>query len=102
MGRARRLTLDDEIIHKRQIDLRVIGTNEIERAEVVRNGQVVHTFWGDDWAIEASWLDNTPLPMIALADAAGQGFVFYYVRVRQKDGHWAWGSPVWFDLPAMH
>ena len=98
MGKARGLTLDDEIIRKREIHLHVIGTDDIERAEVIRNGQVVHTFWGDDGAMEATWLDDTPLPMIALADAAGRRFVFYYIRVRQKDGHCAWGSPVWFNI----
>jgi hypothetical protein len=98
MGKERGLTLDDEIIRKREIHLHVIGTDDIERAEVIRNGQVVHTIWGDDGTMEATWLDETPLPMIALADAAGQRFVFYYTRVRQKDGHWAWGSPVWFNI----
>lgn len=98
MGKIRSLTLTDEIIHNREIRLSAIGTDEIERAEVIRNGQVVHTFEGDDLGMEASWVDSTPLPMIALSDAAGRRFVFYYIRVRQKDGHWAWGSPVWFDL----
>ncbi len=22
---------------------------------------------------------------------------YYYLRLRQVDGHWAWLSPVWFD-----
>ena len=98
MGQMQSLTPADELIYEREIRLHAIGTNAIERAEVIRNGQVVHTFVGDGMAMEAAWVDTTPLPMIALADAAGQRFVFYYIRTRQRDGHWAWGSPVWFDL----
>jgi len=100
MGKTRRLSQSDPLIREREIRVRVMGTGEIECAEVIRNGQVVHTFVGDGMDIEAAWVDSTPLPMIALADAAGQRFVFYYIRVCQRDGHWAWASPVWFELEA--
>ncbi len=98
MGKTQRLSQSDPLIREREIRVRVMGTERIESAEVIRNGQVVHTFVGDGMDLEAAWVDSTPLPMIALADATGQRFVFYYVRVRQCDDHWAWGSPVWFDL----
>ncbi len=98
MGKTQSLTLADDEIYERDIRLHVIGTDDIEQAEVIRNGQIVYTFTGDGMTMQASWVDRTPLPMIALADSAGRRFVFYYIRVRQKDGHYAWGSPVWFDL----
>jgi len=99
MGKTQRLSPSDPLIREREIRVCAMGTGEIESTEVIRNGQIVHTFVGngrDD--MEAAWIDSTPLPMIALADAAGRRFVFYYVRVRQRDGHWAWGSPVWFEM----
>ena len=99
MGKTQNLSQSDPLIREREIRVRAIGTGEIESAEVIRNGQVVHTFAGDGMdEVEAAWVDSTPLPMIALADAAGRRFAFYYVRVRQRDGHRAWGSPVWFEM----
>jgi len=98
MGQTRHLTRVDELIHSRKVGLQVVGSEEIDRAEVIRNGQIVHSFVGDGLSMDVTWIDFTPLPMIALTDPAGQRFVFYYIRVRQKDGHWAWASPVWFDL----
>jgi len=105
MGKTQRLSPSDPLIREREIRVHVMGTGEIESAKVIRNGQVVHTFVGDGMDLEATWVDPTPLPMIASADATGQRFVFYYIRVHQRDGHCAWGSPVWFELedpPAGH
>jgi hypothetical protein len=106
MGKTKSISPADPLIREREIRIHVIGSSEIERADVIRNGQVVHTFTGERTQetrvreMESTWVDHTPLPMIALADATGQRFVFYYIRVHQRDGHRAWGSPVWFELEA--
>nr|MBC8492146.1 DUF3604 domain-containing protein [Chloroflexota bacterium] len=51
-GRTRSLTLADEAIYERDIRLHVIGTDDIEQAEVIRNGQIIHAFTGDGMAME--------------------------------------------------
>jgi hypothetical protein len=39
--------------------------------------------------LDATWVDERPgRPMSG---------VYYYVRIRQQDGHCAWLSPWWFD-----
>ena len=62
----------------------VIGTSEIARVDVIRDGQEVHSFPGDGAACEHAWRDSP---------AAQPGY--YYVRVFQADGNGAWASPVW-------
>ena len=62
----------------------VIGTSEIARVDVIRDGQEVHSFTGDGAASEHSWRDSP---------AAQPGY--YYARVFQADGNSAWASPVW-------
>ena len=76
----------------------VAGTAGIRKAEVVRNGQVIHSFAGKDQDLSATWIDRSPLPALAMSGPGGRRFVFYYVRVEQEDGNRAWASPVWFDL----
>lgn len=103
MGQTRSVSVTDSATHQRIVRIQVVGTSEIDRVEVIRNGQLVHTFADlDTNHIEETWTDCAPLPMIALADEEGQRFVFYYVRVHQKDGHRAWSSPTWFDLEDTH
>ena len=64
----------------------VIGTDEIARVDIIRDGQEVHSATGDGTACEYTWRDRPPeLPC------------FYYVRVIQRDGNAAWSSPVWIE-----
>ena len=64
------------------------GTAPIERVEIIANGQCV---WQDEpgsWDVE---IDGAELPALA-GDSA-----YYYLRLKQQDGHRAWLSPVWLD-----
>ena len=64
------------------------GTAPIERVEIISNGQCV---WQDEpgsWDVE---IDGADLPALA-GDSA-----YYYLRLKQQDGHRAWLSPVWLD-----
>jgi hypothetical protein len=71
------------------LDADLHGTAPIERVEVIGDRRVV-------WSAEPGELDVTlrdvPLP----APASGSGW--YYLRLRQRDGHRAWFSPVWVEL----
>ncbi|MBN1825884.1 MAG: CehA/McbA family metallohydrolase [Candidatus Eisenbacteria bacterium] len=63
----------------------VCGTGELDRAELIRDGAVVDTLYG-----EANKLDGD-----MTAEAPGENTAFYYVRVSQMDGALAWSSPIW-------
>lgn len=69
------------------LDVVVLGTGPIERADVIRNGVVVATQPGHGEEVRWHWKDESPL--------RGEQSVYYYVRVLQQDGQMAWGSPIW-------
>jgi hypothetical protein len=100
MGQQRVVAAGDSLLKQREITAFVAGTAAIRQVEIVRNGQVIHAFPGNDAVLSETWVDHAPLPTLALTDAGGRRFVFYYVRVQQEDGQRAWASPVWFELKA--
>jgi len=69
------------------------GTAPIERVEIVHAGYVLARLpvAPDSLDFRAEWADERPGR--PLEDA------WYYVRARQADGHCAWLSPFWVDLP---
>lgn len=71
------------------LDVVALGTGPIDRVEVIRDGASVHTARPekDPAEVRFHWEDKTP-PKGAKAS-------YYYVRVVQKDGQLAWGSPFW-------
>ena len=77
----------------RTIAVRAAGTADIARAVIVRNGQDVYTHPGSGRLLEMEWQDAEPLADVVTPD----GWVYYYVRLVQADGHIAWSSPVWVD-----
>jgi len=72
-----------------KFDVVVLGTNLLDKVEVLRNGVVVHTERPAAPATEArfAWQDPAPL--------RGEKASYYYVRVTQRDGQMAWASPIW-------
>lgn len=77
----------------RTIVVKAAGTADIVRAVIVRNGQDVHTCEGAGQVLEFEWQDDAPLGDVVTDD----GWVYYYVRLTQRDGNMAWSSPVWID-----
>lgn len=80
----------------------VAGTAPLEKVEILRNGEVFHTFSPQGHVYDYCYDDMEPLEKIVLKEK-GEGpprdpFVFYYLRVTQQDGHKAWSSPIWVDL----
>jgi len=81
---------------------RVIGTAELESVEVIRNNRVwqrVHCDGEDEVCF--SLTDAQEPAEIALRPRLPRGgeFIFYYLRVQQKNQHWAMSSPVWVEEP---
>jgi hypothetical protein len=74
---------------KPALDVIVLGTGPLERVDVVRDGEVVHTAKLEKNASEARFHWDDPAPR-KLEKAS-----YYYVRVEQKDGQMAWASPIW-------
>ena len=67
---------------------RLHGTAPIERVEIITNGQCVWQDAPNAWDVE---IDGAELP------APSGESAYYYLRLRQQDGHRAWLSPVWLD-----
>ena len=65
------------------------GTAPIERVEIISNGITVWQSCPNDWDLELRDIELTA----ALSQSA-----YYYLRLRQADGHRAWLSPVWLDV----
>lgn len=72
----------------RKLTVKVCGTGDIDRVEVVKNCQDIFRFAGKGKTAEFEYTDRKK---------AGDGD-FYYVRVIQKDGDMAWSSPIWIDV----
>jgi hypothetical protein len=77
----------------------VIGTTSLTEVALIRNGKILHPFDVKGERIDFAWDDTQPLSQIA-REPRGEGnpFVYYYLRVIQKDGHIAWSSPIWISL----
>jgi hypothetical protein len=74
---------------KPEVSVTVLGTGPLERVEVLRDGEVVHTERPTKEAAEARFRWEDPAPK------KGEKASYYYVRVQQKNGHAAWSSPIW-------
>ena len=70
---------------RRELRVRIEGTDTIDTIDIVRNNADVHTEHPCTRAHELAWRDER--------SAADRDC--YYVRVTQRDGHMAWSSPIW-------
>jgi hypothetical protein len=78
---------------ERKFNISIHGTAPLTDVQVIHCGYVLHEFdlAPDQADFTVEWMDDRPGR--PLEDA------YYYVRVRQADGHCAWLSPFWVDLP---
>lgn len=75
------------------------GTDHIKTVEIIRNGKVIKTFEPEDYFLNFTYDDMTPLEKVVITPKDKKPpFVYYYIRVTQQDGHTAWSSPIWVDL----
>lgn len=76
----------------------VAGTTELQKVELIRNGEVLTTFEPEGYHYEYAYDDMVPLSDVVLKPKDGSpSFAFYYVRTTQEDGHISWSSPIWID-----
>ena len=75
--------------HRYEFTAEVLGTADIDRIELMVNGDISQTF--------------TPKKQhIILGDTvhltfSPSGVHYCYLRIHQHDGHRAWTSPIWLD-----
>ena len=86
---------------RRRIHIRGIGTDQIASVALVRNGKVIYDEEPGTSSVEIEYIDRDDFSRIALQPAPPvtltKPFVYYYVRLLQKDGEMAWSSPIWFS-----
>ncbi|MBE6036606.1 MAG: DUF3604 domain-containing protein [Clostridiales bacterium] len=71
----------------RELKVKVLGTDEIDHVEIISMGHTVCRKAGNGTAeLEFTFTDTTE---------PADGWMYYYVRVHQKDKALAWSSPVW-------
>jgi hypothetical protein len=68
-----------------RLEIRVVGTGEIRQVDVIRNNRIVYTSEPHEREIRFQYA----------AKGEEAKCSYYYVRVMQKDGEMAWGSPIW-------
>ena len=69
------------------------GTAPIELIEVISNGITVWQTKPHKWDVELADVELT---------RQAHASTYYYLRLRQADGHRAWLSPVWVDIAGDH
>ncbi len=70
------------------LNIRAIGANDLAKIDILRDSEVVDTLHPQGQGYSTTWTDPRPLP----------GMHYYYVRVLQRDGEIAWGSPMWIHF----
>lgn len=88
------------LLYNRHISGYALGTTDLSKIEIIRNGVVIHTIEPKNtYHHEFTYDDLQPLEKVALNLKDGRPlFAFYYLRITQQDGHMAWSSPIWIDI----
>ena len=75
------------------------GTDRIAKVEIIRNGKVLHEITPKEVNnLDFTYDDMSDLNKCLITPSKGKaGFVYYYLRVTQENGHMAWSSPIWID-----
>ncbi len=83
--------------HNRYIEGFVAGTAPLEEVAIFRNGVLWKSFSDQKETFSFEAYDDEPLEKTVLTPDLEKPFTYYYIRVLQKDGHVAWGTPIWID-----
>ena len=103
MGAELSTKIKPGLAYNRHIAGYVAGTDTIATIELIRNGTVIDTLKPKESHLEFTFDDSDPIAKVALKPPNGSpsdtpSFVYYYLRITQKDGNIAWSSPIWIDL----
>jgi len=86
------------LAYNRHLSGTIAGTDTLKEVTFFRNGKAIKTFKPNNDLLEFAFDDGDPIQKVELKSPDSRPpFVYYYVRVVQKDGHIGWGSPIWVD-----
>ena len=86
------------LAYTRHITGYIVGTDHIKEVLIIRNGKVFHTFQPSGDTFDFIYNDEESFDSIAFKGKKERpAFVYYYMRIEQKDGQIAWSSPIWID-----
>lgn len=68
-----------------RLDIHVVGANDLAKIDILRDSEVIDTLRPEGQGYATAWTDPRPRA----------GLHYYYVRVVQRDGEIAWGTPLW-------
>lgn len=86
------------LLYNRYITGFVVGCAPLKEVLLIRNGKAFRSYTPKGDTFELLLDDNEPLEKACLkGKQEAPPFLYYYLRVEQKDGHIAWSSPIWVD-----
>lgn len=98
MGSETSTAVKHGLVVNRHLSGYVAGTTTLSKVEIIRNGKVIKSFDCNEYSMNFTYDDMTPLDKVVVdAKDKKPPFAYYYLRVTQEDGHMAWSSPIWVD-----
>lgn len=91
-GANLKVTDDDK---PRRIQATVAGKAPLEKVELIRNGETIHSHPCSGWKETFEHVDSEPFTAISQPSKHLGDFAYYYVRGTCSNGAIAWTSPVW-------
>ncbi len=102
MGSELNTKLKPGLSVNRHISGYVAGTEALATVEIIRNGSVIKSFETSGNDLDFTYDDMDDLNQVVLPGKEEKPpFVYYYLRVVQKDEQMAWSSPIWVDHLGM-
>ncbi|MCI5052223.1 MAG: DUF3604 domain-containing protein [Simkaniaceae bacterium] len=87
------------LVYNRHLEIFAAGSDDLKEVQVIRNGEILHTFKPKGYSCNETLDDSDPLDKVCLEHhQTKQAFTYYYIKVIQKDDQIAWSSPIWVDL----
>ena len=100
MGSELSTKIKPGLAFNRHITGHVAGTAPLQEVQLLRNGIIFKKFEPKDFFLDFTLDDTENLSQCLLSGGDGKPpFIFYYLRIIQKDDHMAWSSPIWIDYP---
>ncbi len=101
MGSELSTSLKPGLAVNRHISGYVAGTDKLKSIELIRNGEVIHTFHPTQYFYDYYYDDQESFDKVGLVAEGKDPFIFYYLRIKQQDGQMAWSSPIWVDFSSQ-
>lgn len=97
MGSELNTKMKPGLLYNRHLSGFIAGTSEIKTIEIIQNGKVIHTIEPNAYSYDLAYDDSHPLEKSLIQTKDQDPFMYYYLKITQKDGHIAWSSPIWID-----